>query len=114
MKYLRVTDLLARHYKLPMVDVPNIAYYDCRDLPDWSLAYNDKTVQLLCSATFINGSGIECICCSMNDLKLFIKDVNFYARNCVKLQKAKLIERAKRAKHTLQELIEQKEENNNA
>lgn len=45
MNYLRVTDLLARHCNLPMVDVPNIAYYDCRDLPDWSIAYdNDKTV----------------------------------------------------------------------
>lgn len=56
MNYLRVTDLLARHCNLPMVDVPNIAYYDCYDLPYWSVAFNsDITTQLMCGVTFMNG-----------------------------------------------------------
>lgn len=85
MNYLRVTDLLARHCNLPMVDVPNIAYYDCYDLPYWSVAFNsDITTQLMCGVTFMNGCSMERVCCSMDDLKRFVKDVNFYARNRVK------------------------------
>lgn len=121
MNYLRVTDLLARHCNLPMVNVPNIAYYDCCDLPDWSVAFNsDITTQLMCGVTFMNGRSIERVCCSMNDLKRFVKDVNFYARNCVKSlddsiaehRAVNSTERQKKAEQVLQKLIKQKESNN--
>lgn len=123
MNYLRVTDLLARHCNLPMVDVPNIAYYDCHDLPDWSISYdNDKTVQLMCGVTFMDGCSIERVCCSMDDLKRFVKDVNFYARNCAKFlddsiaehRAVNSAERQKKAEQVLQKLIKQAEDKKNA